>query len=159
MKKVFTFILFCLFMNLTFAIHHIKAIDKPNIAIASPVKKSLKKRIFDFMRGYASYYGGADGFDGRQMANGDIFDSNNIHIAAHPTLPLGTKLKVIDLSNLRTLYVEVTDRMPKYTGRVIDLTRNGAIYLGMHRKGVQRVKLVKITDDEFAQATSDTDNI
>lgn len=145
-------------MNFSFASHSYTTLDKSSITLVTPAKKSLKKRIFNFMRGYASYYGGVDGFDGRLMANGDVFDSSNIHIAAHPTLPLGTKLKVIDLSNFRTLYVEVTDRMPKYTGRVIDITRKGAIYLGMHKKGVQRVKLVKISDDEFAQATADNDN-
>lgn len=119
---------------------------------------ATKKKHYDFMHGYASYYGGKDGFDGRLMANGDVFDSNDLHLAAHPTLPIGTKLKVTDLSNSKTLYVEVTDRMPVHKGRVIDLTRHGAIFLGMKKRGIQKVKLAKISDAEFAQAIAPNDN-
>lgn len=109
----------------------------------------VQNKITKFMTGFASYYGDHDGFNGRRMANGDIFNANDMHVAAHPTLPLGTKLKVTDLSNDKVLYVEVTDRMPIHRGRVIDLSKCGAQYLGMHRKGIQKVELTKVTDDEY----------
>ena len=111
-------------------------------------KKHKKVAKRNYMQGTASYYGGDDGFDGRQMANGDIFDSNDINVAAHPTLPLGTKLMVEDLSSGRIIYVEVTDRMPK-EGRVIDLSIGGAKALGMHSRGTESVRLTVISDAEY----------
>ena len=102
------------------------------------------------MNGVASYYGGGrDGFDGKQMANGEYFDSSAF-TAAHPTVPLGTKLKVINLANNRSIYVEVTDRMPKKTGRVIDLSYGVGKYLGLLKRGIVNVKLEKVTDAEYA---------
>ncbi|MCC2644552.1 MAG: hypothetical protein K0R49_204 [Burkholderiales bacterium] len=104
----------------------------------------------NFMHGTASFYGENDGFAGRKMADGNLLNPNDAHFAAHPTLPLGTKLMVTNLSNNRTIYVEVTDRMPK-KGRVIDLTFAAAKYLGMHNKGLAKVELVRISEDEFAR--------
>lgn len=126
------------------------------VKVVQAETKSVQTRLTMYMRGYASYYGGTDGFDGKPMANGDVFNSNNLHVAAHPTLPLGTKLKVTDLANNKVLYVEVTDRMPVHRGRVIDLSRGGAKYLGMHDKGIQQVELTKITDDEYSASIGKT---
>ncbi|HMT02195.1 MAG TPA: septal ring lytic transglycosylase RlpA family protein [Burkholderiales bacterium] len=102
----------------------------------------------NYMAGIASYYGDGDGFNGQQMANGDYFDTNNMSTAAHPTLRLGTKLKVTNLSNNRSVYVEVRDRMPK-RNRVIDLSTAAAKYLGMYKKGITRVKLEIISNSMF----------
>ena len=115
------------------------------------VKKVVAPR--NYMYGFASYYGGHDGFEGRQMANGDIFHSKDVNVCAHPSLPLGTKLKVTNLTNGRSIYVEVTDRMPRRS-RVIDLSKGGAKALGMQSSGIARVQLLKITDDEFEQKKS-----
>jgi rare lipoprotein A len=112
-------------------------------------KKTTKKHQ-NYMYGIATYYGGRDGFDGGKMANGKIFNSNNINVAAHPTLPLGTKLKVKDLSSNRIIYVEVTDRMPK-RGRVIDLSNSAAKLLGMHRRGTAKVQLTIVSNQEFEE--------
>ncbi len=111
------------------------------------IHKKHKKNI-SYMYGKATYYGGSDGFEGRRMANGERFYSDNISVAAHPTLPLGTKLKVTDLYTQRTIYVEVTDRMPK-RDKVIDLSNSGAKALGMHRRGVEMVQLEVISDKEY----------
>lgn len=100
--------------------------------------------------GIASYYGEKDGFDGRRMANGRKFNKNNINLAAHPTLPLGTKLKVTDMYNGRSIYVEITDRMSKRTRRIIDLSVAGARRLGMQRKGIARVKLEKVSESQYS---------
>jgi rare lipoprotein A len=118
-------------------------------------KKSHKKTSnygasTDYMLGIASYYGEHDGFQGRLMANGKRFNTNDEYTAAHPTLPLGSKLRVTNLANGRTIYVEVRDRMPR-ENRVIDLSVAAARSLGMHKKGITRVKLVKVTNQEFDQ--------
>lgn len=112
--------------------------------------KSKSRKKTNYMDGVASYYGGRDGFDNRQMADGNIFKSTNPHLSAHPTLPLGTKLKVTNMSNGRSIYVTVTDRMPKH-GRVIDLSKGAATRLGMLNRGIARVHLEVISDDEYAE--------
>jgi rare lipoprotein A len=108
------------------------------------------KKSFDYMRGVASFYGDNDGFDGQIMANGKVFDQLNVHSAAHPTLPLGTKISVTNLSNNRTIYVVVRDRMPKKHGRVIDLSTAAAKYLGMYHHGITRVQLRKVSNKYYS---------
>ena len=141
-----------------------KTINKKKINKTSKIYKAsnnrkkislmhAKKR--DYMNGIASYYGGGkDGFDGKQMANGRYFDSSDF-TAAHPTVPLGTKLKVTNLVNKRSVYVEITDRMPKKTGRVIDLSYGAGKYLGLMKPGIVRVKLTVVTNTEYS-ANRDT---
>ncbi len=132
--------------------HHHK-VKKNKLIKKYPKKITKSRKKFDYMNGIASYYGGTDGFDNCQMANGDIFDSNNPNLSAHPTLPLGTKLKVTNLANGRSVYVEVADRMPKH-GRVIDLSKSAAKRLGMLHHGISRVHLKVISDEEFYQNTN-----
>jgi rare lipoprotein A len=88
--------------------------------------------------GRASYYGGR--FHGRRTASGARFDQNAM-TAAHPTLPFGTRLRVTNLANRRSVLVLVTDRGPFVRGRIIDLSREAARQLGFLRKGVTRVRL------------------
>lgn len=88
------------------------------------------------MTGIASYYGGK--FHGRRTASGEIFDKNAM-TAAHRSLPFGTKVKVTNLRNGRTVLVRVNDRGPHVRGRIIDLSHAAAKKIGL--KGVVRVKL------------------
>ncbi len=125
-------------------------IHKNLLASDTVVKQKSKTHASkkNYMLGIASYYGGQDGFDGRKMADGQIFDSNNPRIAAHPTLPLGTKLKIINQRNGRFVYVEIKDRMP-LGNRIVDVSKAAAIKLGMYHCGVTRVKLIRISNAEF----------
>ena len=68
----------------------------------------------------ASYY--HDKFNGRKTANGDKF-SNSKLTAAHRTLPFGTKVKVTNLANDKSVIVEVNDRGPHKKSREIDLSK------------------------------------
>jgi rare lipoprotein A len=61
--------------------------------------------------------------------------------AAHPTLPLGTYVKVTNLHNGRAVVVRVNDRGPVVDGRIIDLSYSAARALHMERKGIQQVRL------------------
>ncbi|MER3478646.1 MAG: septal ring lytic transglycosylase RlpA family protein, partial [Leptolyngbya sp. ERB_1_2] len=70
--------------------------------------------------GMASWYGPY--FHGRQTANGEIFDQDEL-TAAHPTLPLGTFLKVTNRLNGKSIVVRVNDRGPYFDNRVLDLSR------------------------------------
>ena len=88
--------------------------------------------------GKASYY--ADKFKGRQTANGQIFRQNK-RTAAHKTLPFGTKVKVKNLTNGRTVKVRINDRGPFVQGRIIDLSKKAARRLDMVKAGVTEVKI------------------
>lgn len=88
--------------------------------------------------GEASYY--ADKYHGRMTANGEIFDMNKIS-AAHKTLPFGTKLKVTNISNGKTVTVKINDRGPFVGGRIIDLSKAAAERIGMIESGVTKVEL------------------
>ena len=88
--------------------------------------------------GTASWYG--PGFQGRLTANGERFDQNEL-TAAHRTLPFGTRLRVTNETNGKSVVVRVNDRGPFVGKRVIDLSRGAAEKIGLIRKGVGRVKL------------------
>jgi rare lipoprotein A len=88
--------------------------------------------------GNASYY--ADKFVHKPMANGKKFSQHKL-TAAHKTLPLGTKVKVMNLSNRKSVKVRITDRGPFVNGRIIDLSKKAAKRINMINAGVVPVKL------------------
>ena len=69
-----------------------------------------------------SYYGGGDGFDGEQTANGERFDTNKL-TAAHKTLPFGSKVKITNTANGKSVTVRINDRGPYHGSRCIDLSK------------------------------------
>jgi rare lipoprotein A len=88
--------------------------------------------------GVASYY--AEDFHGRRTSNGETFDMWAL-TAAHPTLPLPSYAYVTNLENGRTLLVRINDRGPYAKGRVIDVSRTTARYLGFETQGTARVRV------------------
>ncbi len=89
-------------------------------------------------QGKASYYAG--NFIGRKTANGEIFAKNK-KTAASKTLPFGTKVKVTNLSNGKSVKVRINDRGPFVAGRDIDLSWLAAKRIGMLDQGVAPVEL------------------
>ena len=77
--------------------------------------------------GAASWYGGQ--FHGRKTANGERFNMNGL-TAAHRSLPFGTKVRVTNQKNGKSVVVRINDRGPFVRGRVIDLTPAGARAIG-----------------------------
>jgi rare lipoprotein A len=88
--------------------------------------------------GTASWYG--EQFDGKTTASGEPYDMYDF-TAAHPTLPLGTYVRVTNLHNGKAVVVRVNDRGPVIDGRIIDVSYNAARALDFKSKGVQRVRL------------------
>src|SRR5262245_11314731 len=88
--------------------------------------------------GKGSYY--ADKFEGRPTASGEKFDQDKM-TAAHRTLPFGTKVKVTNQANGRSVTVTVNDRGPFAAGRIIDVSKKAANKLGMVNAGVANVKI------------------
>lgn len=88
--------------------------------------------------GNASYY--ADKFVHKPMANGKKFSQHKL-TAAHKTLPLGTKVTVINLANHQRVKVRITDRGPFVQGRIIDLSKKATKRIDMIDAGVVQVEL------------------
>ena len=87
----------------------------------------------------ASYY--ADKFNGRRTTSGKKF-SNNGYTAAHKKLPFGTRVKVTNEANGKSVIVEITDRGPFVRSKEIDLTRRAFMELAENkRSGMLRVKM------------------
>ena len=87
---------------------------------------------------YASWYGCE--FAWRRTASGERFDPDGL-TGAHRTLPLGTRLRVTNLSNGRSVLVTITDRGPFVGRRELDLSYAAARQLGMVRAGIARVMI------------------
>ncbi len=84
-----------------------------------PVKETKKESVM------ATYYGGADNFDGKKTASGELFNSKLL-TAAHKSLPFGTMLKVTNPKNNKSVVVRINDRGP-YSGNCeLDLSLEAA---------------------------------
>lgn len=88
--------------------------------------------------GPASFYGSE--FEGRPTANGERFRPDAM-TAAHRTLPFGSKVKVTNLRNGRSVVVRINDRGPFHGNRVIDLSKAAARELGFVRSGTAPVEI------------------
>ncbi len=86
----------------------------------------------------ASWYGPC--FRGHRTASGDVFNENAM-TAASRTLPLGTRVRVVNLRNGRSVMVRINDRGPYVRGRGIDLSKRAAERLGIVRRGIARVRV------------------
>lgn len=89
--------------------------------------------------GTASWYG-VKCNGGTRTASG-IRLQDNASTAAHKTLPMGTEVKVTNLSNGKFEIVKITDRGPYIKGRIIDVTSGVAKRIGFHKNGITKVKV------------------
>lgn len=88
--------------------------------------------------GMASYYGNE--FNGRRTASGERFDQGKL-TAAHRTLPFGTRVKVVNRHNGKSVVVRVNDRGPFVKGRVIDLSSAAFRHIAYLGAGVVPVQI------------------
>jgi len=103
-----------------------------------PERIDLGGGVAGIQEGRASYY--SDSLEGRATASGEPYRGDAL-TAAHRTLPFGSRLRVTNLSNGRTVLVRVNDRGPYAKRRVLDLSRAAASRLGMLRQGHAPVRL------------------
>ncbi len=98
-------------------------------------------------KGMASYYGSK--FEGRKTASGERYRGDEM-TAAHRTLPFGTRVRVTNLANGKSVEVVVNDRGPFAKGRIVDLSRKAAKEIDMLSAGVVQVKLevLALADDD-----------
>src|SRR5271154_4230445 len=90
-----------------------------------------------------SWYG--DDFDGQQTANGETYDMY-ADTAAHPTLPLGSIVRVVNMRNRRSQVVRINYRGPYIEGRELDVSYEVARKLGFEQHGLAkfRPELLKV---------------
>ena len=86
----------------------------------------------------SSWYG--DDFDGQPTANGETYDMYAA-TAAHPTLPLGSLVRVVNPRNHRSQVVRINDRGPYVEGRELDVSYEVARRLGFDQHGIAKVRL------------------
>ena len=85
-----------------------------------------------------SWYG--EDFDGQPTANGETYDMY-ADTAAHPTLPLGSIVRVVNTRNHRSQIVRINDRGPYVEGRELDVSYEVARKLGFEQHGLAKVRL------------------
>lgn len=91
----------------------------------------------------ASWYG--PGFVGHRTANGEIYDQNAL-TAASRSLPLGSRVRVTNLANGKSVVVRINDRGPYVKGRGIDLSHYAAARIGLARSGIGTVRITRLDE-------------
>src|SRR5437667_11645085 len=110
---------------------------RPNVP--KPGVQSRKKTgPKPYQVGTASWYGSY--FHGKDTASGEPYNMYDM-TAAHPTLPLGSWVRVTNLHNGRAVTVRINDRGPIVPGRIIDVSYGAAPAMQFREKGLQRVRL------------------
>jgi rare lipoprotein A len=123
---------------LTVAIMFVTACSLPPSRVRAPIAFDGRAT----QTGIASWYG--PGFHGQPTASGTIYNQNEL-TAAHPTLPLGTRVMVTNLNNGSSVEVAVNDRGPFAKARIIDLSHAAAQAIGMIDPGTAPVR-VEVVD-------------
>ena len=108
-------------------------------ASTKPPTNDPKFAVKSVQSGKASWYSIRTNY-GTQTASGQRLN-NNAATAAHKTLPMGTKVRVVNESNGKSEVVTITDRGPYIKGRIIDVTIGSAERLGFATRGVVPVRL------------------
>ena len=117
----------------------------------APAAPAAAPAAADDMAGTAAWYGRK--FAGRRTASGQRFNPAAL-TAAHPTLPFGTRVKVTNQANQRSVVVTINDRGPTSPGRVIDVSLAAARRLGFVRAGLTEVTLEVVGQAKARDAKS-----
>jgi rare lipoprotein A len=125
------------------AISPAQATGGDTVSFASAIERGI---VLVAQEGVVSWYGAA--FHDKPTASGERFDSEAMTMA-HPTLPFGTRVKVTNLRNGRTVVVRVNDRGPFVGKRIADLSRAAAAQLGMMKRGVARARIEVLGQDSL----------
>ncbi len=105
------------------------------LVFAFPVQSAS---VGDTTTGIAAYYSNV--FHGRRTASGERYNKN-AYTAAHKRLPFGTRVRITNLENRKSVVLKINDRGPYKKNRIIDVSRRAARDLGFIRKGLTKVRL------------------
>ncbi|MBB1139777.1 septal ring lytic transglycosylase RlpA family protein [Myroides sp. WP-1] len=127
----------------TVAMLDLPVVDETDSIVMAEVEEDSYEVVSDETK--ASYY--HDKFSGKKTASGAIFD-NTKYTAAHKSLPFGTKIKVTNLKNKRSVVLTVTDRGPFVKGRTVDVSKRAFMDLTDNiGRGVLDVKIERIVEE------------
>ncbi|MGE5353375.1 MAG: septal ring lytic transglycosylase RlpA family protein [Acidobacteriota bacterium] len=100
---------------------------------------AVKDSLIGLQSGKISYYGKRH--NGRKTASGEVYDMNEF-TASHKNFPFGTKVKVTNLANNKSVILKINDRLPKSSKRMIDVSYQAAKELGMIGRGLAKGAIV-----------------
>jgi rare lipoprotein A len=122
------------------------AVEAP--AVVLPLQPAKPLRVWS---GISSWYG--EQFHGRVTANGEIYDMY-APTAAHPTLPLGSLVRLVNPATGQSRVVRINDRGPVIEGREIDVSFEVARSLGFDEKGLAklRIELLEVPKSHWQEA-------
>jgi rare lipoprotein A len=127
------FVFWAAFRGLLLALVVVTAVEAP--AVVLPQERVKPLRVWE---GISSWYG--EDFDGKVTATGEIFDMY-APTAAHPTLPLGSLVRLVNVKTGQSRIVRINDRGPILEGREIDVSYEVARSLGFEERGLARLRL------------------
>ncbi|MFV0177981.1 septal ring lytic transglycosylase RlpA family protein [Empedobacter falsenii] len=104
-----------------------------NTTVAEIVEKTGNK-----VSGIVSWY--ADKFHSKKTSSGELYNKNNF-TAAHKTLPFGTKVKVTNTNNGKSVVVKINDRGPHTKSRLLDLSKAAFTSIGSTSAGILNVQM------------------
>ena len=111
--------------------------DTLSVEDEKKVEDILESTAHEISTGVVSWYGGK--FHGRKTASGEKYDKDEL-TAAHKSLPFGTKVKVTNIRNGKSVVVEINDRGPYAKSRVLDLSQAAFSEIGHTNTGVMQVE-------------------
>ena len=111
--------------------------DTLSIENEKMVDEIMERTASKISTGVVSWYG--DKFHGRKTASGERYDKHEL-TAAHKSLPFGTKVKVTNIRNGKSVVVEINDRGPYAKSRVLDLSQAAFSEIGHTNTGVMQVE-------------------
>ncbi|HLO24706.1 MAG TPA: septal ring lytic transglycosylase RlpA family protein [Geobacteraceae bacterium] len=144
LKGILAMVLLLCQLALPFPTHPLQAEEIPpdsNGVKAAPVVAPEQEGA----KGIASYY--AKRYNGRKTCSGVRYNPEKL-TAAHPDLPFGTRVKVINLANDREVIVTVNDRCRDRSFPFIDLSRAAAKKLGFLGKGTAKVVIMPLDEED-----------
>lgn len=127
------FVFWAGFRGLLLTLVIVTAVEAP--AVVLPLQPAKPIRVWE---GISSWYG--EYFHGRQTATGEIFDMY-APTAAHPSLPLGSLVRLVNPKTGQSRVVRINDRGPVIDGREIDVSYEVARSLGFEEQGLARLRL------------------
>jgi rare lipoprotein A len=121
------------------------ALMVPVMGVFAQKKNYRNVPVVDTAVGHASFY--ADKFIGKKTASGEIFSQEKL-TCAHNTYPFGSKVRVTNLKNGKTVILKVNDRLHHRNPRLVDLTRAAASKLDFRKTGIIKVKVELIRPEK-----------
>jgi rare lipoprotein A (peptidoglycan hydrolase) len=139
LNNTFKYTIFLLLFFLQFILTDCTSVSRFNQnATHTSYAKTGSAPIGMTFRGWASYY--SNDFHNRKTSSGELYDKDKLS-AAHRDLPFGTKLKVTNLKNGKSVVVVVNDRGPFVANRIIDLSYRAAKEIDMIKDGITEVQI------------------